>query len=107
MAQTVKNLPAMQEPWVQSQDQEDPLEKEMETHAGVCVWRITWTEEPGRLQSMGLQDSNMTEPQRLSLFIAALQYNVNQPLSHPAPSHPSRSPQSPELSSLCGTASSH
>ena len=51
----VKNLPAMQETWVQSLGQEDPLEKEMATHSSILAWRIPWTKEPGRLQSMGLQ----------------------------------------------------
>ena len=51
----VKNLPAMQETWVQSLGQEDPLEKGMATHSSVLVWRIPWTKEPGELQSMGLQ----------------------------------------------------
>ena len=55
MAQTVKNLAAMQETWVQSLGQEDPLEKEMATHSSILAWRIPWTEEPGGLQSMGLQ----------------------------------------------------
>ena len=55
MAQTVKCLPAMQETWVLSLGQEDPLGKEMATHSGTLAWRISWTEEPGRLQSMGLQ----------------------------------------------------
>ena len=55
MAQTVKNLPAMQETWVQSLGQEDPLKKEMVTNAGIFAWRIPWTEEPGGLQSMGSQ----------------------------------------------------
>ena len=55
VAQTVKNLPAMQEMWVQSLDQEDPLEKEMVTHSSTLAWRIPWTEEPGKLQSMGWQ----------------------------------------------------
>ena len=49
MAQLVKNLPAMQEIWVQSMGQEDSLEKEMATHASTLVWRIPWTEELGRL----------------------------------------------------------
>ena len=53
VAQTVKRLPAMQEAWVQSLVQEDPLEKEMATHSSVLAWRIPWTEEPGGLQSMG------------------------------------------------------
>ena len=55
VAQTVKNLPAMQETWVQSLGQEDPLEEGMATHSRIVAWRIPWTEEPGRLQSMGLQ----------------------------------------------------
>ena len=45
----------MEEMWVQSLGQEDPLEKEMETHSSILAWRILWTEEPGRLQSMALQ----------------------------------------------------
>ena len=55
MDQTVKNLPAMQEIQVQSLGQEDPLEEEMTTHSSILAWRIPWTEEPGGLQSMGLQ----------------------------------------------------
>ena len=49
----VKNLPAMQDTQVRSLDQEDPLEKEMATHSSILAWRISWTEEPGGLQSMG------------------------------------------------------
>ena len=49
VAQLAKNLPAMQETWVQSLGREDPLEEEMATHANVLAWRIPWTEEPGRL----------------------------------------------------------
>ena len=45
----------MRETWVRSLGEEDPLEKEMATHSGILAWRILWTEEPGRLQSMGLQ----------------------------------------------------
>ena len=52
VAQWVKNLPAMQETWVQSLNWEDPLEKEMATHASTLAWRIPWTEEPGRLNSV-------------------------------------------------------
>ena len=55
MAKTVKCLPAMQETWVQSLGWEDPLEKEMATHSSTLAWKIPWTEEPGRLQSMGWQ----------------------------------------------------
>ena len=51
----VKNQPAMQETWVQSLAQEDPLEKGMATHSSILAWRIPWTEEPGRLQSIGSQ----------------------------------------------------
>ena len=51
----VKNPPAMQETWVQFLDWEDSLEKEMATHSSIPAWRIPWTEEPGGLQSMGLQ----------------------------------------------------
>ena len=52
MAQKVKNLPAMQEIGVQSLGWEDPLEKEKATHSSILAWKIPWTEEPGRLQSM-------------------------------------------------------
>ena len=55
MAQMVKSLPAMQETWIQSLGQEDPLEKEMATHSSILAWKIPWMEEPGGLQSMGLQ----------------------------------------------------
>ena len=51
----VKNLPAMQETQVPSLGQEDPLEKGMATDSSILAWRIPWTEEPGGLQSMGLQ----------------------------------------------------
>ena len=55
MAQTVKRLPAVRETQVQSLGWEDPLEKEMATHSSNLAWKIPWTEEPGGLQSMGLQ----------------------------------------------------
>ena len=55
VAQRIKHLPAMQETWVQSLGWEDPLEKEMATHSSILAWRIPWTEEPGGLQSTGLQ----------------------------------------------------
>ena len=53
--QTVKRLPTMRETWVQSLGGEDSLEKEMATHSNILAWKIPWTEEPGRLQSMGSQ----------------------------------------------------
>ena len=55
VAQTVKNLPAMQETWIRSPSWEDPLEKGMATHSSILAWRIPRTEEPGGLQSMGPQ----------------------------------------------------
>ena len=55
VAQAVKNPPAMWETQVQSQGLADPLEKEMTTHSSILAWEIPWTEEPGGLQSMGLQ----------------------------------------------------
>ena len=55
----VKNLPAMQETWVQSLGQEDPLEKEMATHSNLLAWRIPWTEESGGLQFTGVAKSQI------------------------------------------------
>ena len=55
VAQTVKCLLTMREIWVQSLGWEDPLEKKMTTHSSTLAWKISWMEEPGRLQSMGLQ----------------------------------------------------
>ena len=57
MAQTVKNLPAVQEIWVPSLVWEDHLEKGMATYSSILAWRIPWTEEPGGLQSIGSQKS--------------------------------------------------
>ena len=67
----------MQEMWVQSLGQEDPLEKEMATHSSVLSWEIPWTEEPGRLQSMGLQRirHNLVPKQQqwcMSLFLKTI-----------------------------------
>ena len=59
-AQMVKNLPVMQETWVQSLGQEDRLEKEMATHSRILAWKSPWTEEPGGLQPMGSQESDTT-----------------------------------------------
>ena len=57
----VKDPPSMQETWVQSLGQEDPSEEGMATHSSILAWRITWTEEPGRLQSRGSQTVGHTE----------------------------------------------
>ena len=65
MAQMVKNLPSMQETQVRSLGWEDPLEEKLAIHSSILAWRVPWTEEPGRLQSMDSQELDMTE--RLSL----------------------------------------
>ena len=68
MAQKVKNLPAMQETWVLSLGQKDPLEKGMVTHYTIFNWRIRWPGEPGRLQSMGSQNVRLTKQLRLTHY---------------------------------------
>ena len=55
VAQMVKNPPIMRETWIRSLGEDNPLEKGMATHSSILAWRIPWTEEPGRLQSLGLQ----------------------------------------------------
>ena len=61
VAQTIKNLPAMQETWVQSLSWEDPLEKGKATHSSILAWEIPWTEKPGGLKSMGHKESDTTQ----------------------------------------------
>ena len=61
MTQTVKNLPAMQETWVRFLGREDPLVKGMAIHSSILARKISWSEEPGGLQSMGPQESDMIE----------------------------------------------
>ena len=61
VAQSVKNPPPKQEMQLRSLGQEDPLEKKMATHSRILTWKIPWTEEPGGLQSMQSQESDMTE----------------------------------------------
>ena len=61
----IKNLSVMQETWVQFLGWEVPLEKEMATHSGILAWRIPWIEEPGRLQFIGSQESDM-----ISLYLS-------------------------------------
>ena len=68
----VKNLPSMQETRVQSLGQEDSLEKEMATHSSIVGWEIPWTEEPGRLQSMGSQRMRKDYTQTHVLITALL-----------------------------------
>ena len=60
VAQLVKHAPAMQKTWIQPLGREDPLEQEMETHPSIFAWIVPWTDEPGRLQSMGSQELDTT-----------------------------------------------
>ena len=69
MVQTVKNLPAVLETPLRSLGWEDPLEKGMATHSSVLAWEIPWTEEPGRLQSTGSQESDTTERLTFNIVI--------------------------------------
>ena len=64
----VKRLSTMWETWVRSLGQEDPLEKEMAIHSSTIAWKIPWTEEPGRLQSMGSQIENQIPPACISKY---------------------------------------
>ena len=64
----------MQETWVPSMGQEDPLEKEMATHSSILAWRIPWTEEPGGLQSTGLQ--SRTQLSDFTFTLTALDYII-------------------------------
>ena len=78
MTQMVKNLPAIEEIQIQSLGQEDPLEKGMATHSSILAWRIPRTEEPGRLQSMGLKESDMAEWLTLSLRFNKTKNNISE-----------------------------
>ena len=70
MAQWVKNIPAVQETWVQSLNQEDPLEEETATHSSILAWEIPWMEEPSGLQSMLLQESQTQLSDSTSMTIS-------------------------------------
>ena len=70
----VKRLPAMQETWVWSLGWEDPLEKEMATHSSTLAWKIPWTEEPGKLRSMGSQRVGHNWTTSLSFFLALFKF---------------------------------
>ena len=80
VAQTVKRLPIMQETQIQSLGQENLLEKEMATHSSILAWRIPWTEEPGRLQSMGLQRRTRLSNFTSLRFTSAL-WTMSKPLT--------------------------
>ena len=73
VAQTVKNLLAVQETWVQSLGWEDPLEKGMATHSSILAWRMPWTEEPGGLQPWSRKESDTTEllTQQQEIYISS------------------------------------
>ena len=77
VAQTVKNLLAMQETWVRSLGWKDTLEKAMATHSCIFAWRISGTEEPGGLQPMGLQRSDTTEQPTLSHFSMEINLTIS------------------------------
>ena len=86
LSQEVKNLPAVQETQVRFLSREDPLEKEMATHSSVLAWRIPWTEEPGRLQSMGSQ--RVGHNWATNTFTLTWIYNgFSFPISFPKPHH--------------------
>ena len=85
MAQAVKCLPTVRETWVQSLGQEDPLEKEMAPHSSTLDWKIPWTEERSRLQSMGLQ-SDTTE--RLHFTSLPTDCNIFVAKGHPVTDYP-------------------
>ena len=72
VAQTVKHLPTTRETWVWSLGWEDLLEKEMATHSSILAWKIPWTEEPGRLQSMGSQRVRHNRATSIWLSFASL-----------------------------------
>ena len=72
MTQRLKCLPGMQETWVRSLGQEDPLKKEIAIHSSTLAWRIPWTEEPGGLQSMGSQRVGHDRVTSLSLYLLKL-----------------------------------
>ena len=74
MAQMVKSVPEMWETWVRSLGQEDPLDKGMATHSSILAWKIPWIEEPGRLQTMGLQ--SRTRLERLNRHVRTM--NIEQ-----------------------------
>ena len=86
MAQTVKNLPVMQETQVPSLGQEEPLEKGMATYSSILAWRISWTGAPGGLQSMGSQRVSVcVDTPNLRLFCTMVVLPVPTPPSPPPP----------------------
>ena len=80
VAQRLKHLPPMQETWIRSLGREDPLEKEMATHSSILAWRISWTEEPGRLQFTGSQRVGHDWATSLSLLLSCIAEGNGNPL---------------------------
>ena len=99
VAQTVKRLPTMRETWVQSLGWEYPLEKEMATHSSGLAWKIPWTEEPGRLQSVGSQRVGHDWATSLSFFLSFqfLTKDQTEKIKDAAPLLVGPSPTSPQL----------
>ena len=77
VAQVVRNPPAMKETWVRSLDWEDPLEKEMATQSSILAWKIPWTEESGRLQSVGHKESDTTERPLFFIFYITVPWSCS------------------------------
>ena len=75
MTQMVKNLPAMQETWVRSLAWEDPLEKETATDSSILAWKIPWTKEPCRLQSVGSGHKESDTTERLHFTLSMMSRN--------------------------------
>ena len=73
LAQSVKYLPAVQETWVRSLGQEDPLEEERATHSSILAWKFPWAEEPGRLQPWGTVSSSVSQGDKTQTFLSSFQ----------------------------------
>ena len=89
VAQTVKNLPAVQEAWLWSLGREDSLKKGMATHSSVLAWRIPWTEEAGRLESMGLQRIGHYWVTHIFTFSVSLKEAIVKQITSPGGMHES------------------
>ena len=95
LAQTVKNLPAIQKTWALFLGQEDPLEKGMATHSSILAWRIPWTQKPGGLQSMGSQRAGHSWATNTHIQFSSVVSDSLRPhgLQHTRPPCPSPTPR--------------
>ena len=84
----VKRLSTMRETWVQSLGREDPLEKEMAPHSSILAWEISWTEEPGRLQSMGSLRVGTTERLHFCFSLSCIGEGNGTPLQYSCRENP-------------------